>query len=166
MPNYRRDYSGNCWFFTVVTAGRRPILTYPQVRAALKVSVSQCRKRYPFQIDAWVLLPDHLHCIWRLPIKDRDYSRRWSLIKRVTSQSLENSITRDLWQKRFWGHRIDDDLDYQHHFNYVHFNPVKHRYAIQVKDWRWSTFHRYVRKGIYPSDWGGLVDIPSDVGRE
>jgi len=48
------------------------------------------------------------------------------------------------------------------HVDYVHVNPLKHGYVKRVEDWPYSTFHRYVAKGIYPVDWCG--DINSVVG--
>ncbi len=60
-----------------------------------------------------------------------------------------------LWQKRFWEHAIRDEADFARHFDYVHFNPVKHGYVSQVSDWPFSTFHRYVKQCIYPQNWGG-----------
>jgi transposase len=100
-----------------------------------------------------VLMPDHLHTIWRLPENDAAYSERWRQIKRY-SQYLIGRECR-LWQKRFWEHTIRDETDFIHHFNYLHFNPVKHGYVDQVSDWPFSTFHRYVKQGIYPKHWGG-----------
>ncbi|WP_198942655.1 REP-associated tyrosine transposase [Methyloprofundus sedimenti] len=79
MSNYRRaDTPGACYFFTVVTFRRRNILTDEGFRVCLRNALSNTRKRYPFTIEAWVLLPDHLHCIWTLPENDNDFSVRCS----------------------------------------------------------------------------------------
>ncbi|MEQ1621804.1 MAG: transposase [Methylococcales bacterium] len=86
MSRYRRaDTPGATYFFTVVTYRRRPILCDDQVRAALRDAIKTVQSRYPFTIDAWVLLPDHLHTAWTLPPGDANYSLRWSLIKRMVS---------------------------------------------------------------------------------
>ena len=176
VSNYRRVYSGTTWFFTVVTYQRRPILVGAFARDAFRAAILDCRRRYPFRIDAWVLLPDHLHAIWTLPDSDRDYSRRWSMIKRGFTQRMskgparerndhERCLTDPLWQPRFWAHRLDDEADHEHHVNYVHINPLKHGFVERVVDWQWSSFHRLVREGTYPSDWGGEVVLPEFVGR-
>src|SRR5574340_1201036 len=82
MPNYRRtDAEGGCYFFTVNTLHRQPILVNADVRAALREAIESVRTTLPFSIDAWVLLPDHLHCLWTLPPDDADFSTRWKLIK-------------------------------------------------------------------------------------
>lgn len=165
MSNYHRARDGRLYFFTLTTEQRRPLLTQPELRSALRQAIEQVRQRYPFVIHAWVLLPEHLHCIWELSDDDGDYGRRWSMIKRHTSQqlalptsvSLSRHLRREsgLWQRRFWEHQIRDQQDYQRHLDYVHWNPVKHGLVRQVVDWPWSSFHRLVRLGLYPADWGG-----------
>ncbi|MBD3619551.1 MAG: transposase [Chromatiales bacterium] len=169
MPNYRRSYAGTVWFFTVVTHRRYPLFLDPVARVCLRTAVGECRGRFPFQIDAWVLLPDHLHAVWTLPETDTDYSRRWSVIKRRFSQRYRHAGGHGppYWQMRFWAHRVDDSGDYRHHLDYIHFNPVKHRLVTAVEEWPWSTFHRHVEAGIYPHDWGGAAPgFPPGTGHE
>ena len=60
-----------------------------------------------------------------------------------------------LWQRRFWEHTIRDEKDFERHVDYIHFNPVKHGLVERVRDWPYSSFHRYVREGVLPDDWGG-----------
>ena len=168
MTDYRRSrITGGTYFFTVVTQDRRPILTTETVRAALRQAIQQARTTLPFQIDAWVLLPDHLHCIWTLPEGDANYSARWAIIKRRVSGRCAEIVDapqsdsgrmrneRAFWQRRFWEHQIRDDADMARHVDYIHWNPVKHGLAKVVKDWPYSSFHKYVSHGTYPSDWGG-----------
>jgi putative transposase len=153
--DYRRYYqAGGTYFFTVVSYRREPILIQPEVRVAVRQAIETVRKRYPFEISAWVLLPDHLHTIWQLPENDVDFSERWRQIKRHSQYILKNEYPK-LWQPRFWEHYIRDEKDFARHYDYVHFNPVKHGYVQQAADWPYSTFHRCVRQGIYPHNWGG-----------
>ena len=173
MPNYRRARCGSTFFFTVVARRRRPILCVPEVRHLLREVTLELRTRRPFEIDAWVLLPEHLHCIWTLPEGDRDFSARWGWLKKEVTRRLRampaHSRIADpsVWQNRFWEHRIRDEVDYARHCDYVHYNPVKHRLVNRVRDWPWSTFHRFVAQRIYPKTWGDTgVSIPNDVGRE
>jgi putative transposase len=173
MSRYRRQFTGSTFFFVVVVYRRRPIFCTPAFRTTLRRAVETVRLTRPFAVDAWVLLPDHMHCIWTLPEDDRDYSTRWAEIKRFVSSSARDTL-RDprlltsagknrgestIWQRRFWEHRIRDEDDYERHFDYTHFNPVTHGYVKSVCEWSHSTFHRYVREGIYPRDWGGSPDI-------
>ena len=176
MPDYRRaQIEGGCYFFTVVTAERRPILTRDDVRRALRSGIERVRERMPFAIDAWVLLPDHMHCIRTLPDGDRDFSKRWSMIKRLVSQQVcgahgapyrtashRRRRESGFWQRRFWEHSIRDEEDFRRHVDYVHWNPVKHGLVNRVAEWPYSSFRRLVRDGVYPVGWGG--DIRFDEG--
>lgn len=173
MTRYRRANAAPTFFFTVVAYRRRPILCDKTIRTALREAIRTVRCARPFSIVGWVLLPDHLHCIWTLPDGDTDYSTRWAQIKRSVSRDCHEAL-RDarpisasvfkhreatIWQRRFWEHRIRNDVDFERHLDYIHFNPVRHGYAACVRDWPYSTFHNYVRAGVYPSDWGGGGDF-------
>ena len=169
MPRYRRARTGSTYFFTLVTFHRQPILCLAPVRAALRRALEDVRIKRPFQIDAWVLMPDHMHCIWTLPDGDVDYSTRWALIKSsvshfaglhtpagsATSTSRIKHRAAAIWQRRFYEHQIRDERDFETHMDYVHFNPVRHGHAASAATWPFSTFHRYVREGMYAPDWGG-----------
>jgi putative transposase len=171
MSRYRRaNIAGATYFFTVVTYRRQPILCDAPVREALREAVMVVREARPFTIDAWVLLPDHLHCIWTLPPGDNNFSVRWALIKRRVSLACGALYKRHdwltaskikhreatFWQRRYWEHQIRDEADYQRHVDYVHWNPVKHQLVGRVHEWPHSTFHHHVERGIYPGNWGGV----------
>ena len=164
MSHYRRaDNPGGCYFFTVVTYQRRPFLTDDMARRCLRHAWRIVRERRPFEVVTLCLLPDHLHCIWRLPPDDADFSTRWASIKAIFTRGYlrcrSAAILRNpshvrsgeatVWQRRFWKHKIRDERDLARHINYVHFNPVKHSLVTDPKDWSWSTYHRYVREGYY-----------------
>jgi len=114
-------------------------------------------------------MPDHLHCIWKLPDGDSNYSMRWNIIKGYFTKdyllgigtNLQRSISRmrrreaTIWQRRFWEHTIDNEIDLEMHLDYIHYNPIKHGYVDRVADWPWSSFHRFVRQGIYDVNWAG-----------
>ncbi|MBI5782575.1 MAG: transposase [Gammaproteobacteria bacterium] len=168
MSDYRRSrITGGTFFFTVVTHERQPTLTTEAARTALREAIQQARTTLPFQIDAWVLLPDHLHCLWTLPEGDANFSARWAIIKRRVSGACAAEINTPrsdserkrnehaFWQRRFWEHQIRDDADMARHLDYIHWNPVKHGLVKAVKDWPYSSFHKYVVRGTYPGDWGG-----------
>lgn len=172
MSRYRRaNTPGATYFFTVVTYRRRTFLCDEHLRYTLREAISKVRDQYPFQIDAWVLLPGHLHTIWTLPDGDAKFPLRWQLIKRhVTRQCGEllhqpglmtDSKTRHrestIWQRRYWEHLIRNDADYERHMDYLHYNPVKHGLVKQVKDWPYSSFHRYVENGTYDENWGAAL---------
>jgi putative transposase len=166
MPNYRRFYSGNIWFFTVVTHRRIPVLTTKAARKSLRTAINQCREIYLFAVEAWVLLPDHLHCIWDLPECDLNYSRRWAIIKRKFTQAFAERERPTFWQNRFWAHLVTDEKDYENQMNYIHYNPVKHGLIERAVDWPWTSLHRLIKEGRYLANWGESVEIPEGVGRE
>lgn len=171
MPNYRRaNVPGASYFFTVVTAWRRPLLDSLSVDV-LRHVVEDVRKEHPFGVDGWVVLPEHMHAIWRMPESDSDYSKRWGIIK--SRFSRESGLSKcsglglgaQVWQPRFWEHAIRNELDWRNHMDYLHFNPVKHGLVARVCDWPFSSFHRLVRQGFYENDWGIAGNQPdSDFG--
>ena len=157
MPDYRRmRVSGGQYFFTVNLANRCARLLTENIEL-LHCAFRQVQERHPFSMLAHVILPDHLHCIWRLPPDDDDYSTRWLLIKTKFTRMLPQSArhARGVWQRRFWEHLIRDETDFRRHADYIHYNPVKHEHAKSAMQWPHSSFHRYVKEGIYPPNWGG-----------
>jgi len=181
MPNYQRAMTkGGTYFFTVVTFQRQKILCELDIRTALRDGIRATQKIHPFCIDAWVLLPDHLHCIWTLPLDDANFSVRWAMIKRYVSKECgskfqhphgnsASKIKRNestIWQRRFWEHQIRDEHDYEKHMDYLHFNPVKHGYVSRAADWPYSTLLRLIQEGVYDKNWGwdNSVDMDDTFG--
>ena len=172
MPEYRRlSTPGTCYFFTVNLADRRSDLLIREI-AALRSAVAQTRRRHAFAIDAWVVLPDHLHAMWTLPEGDSDFSTRWASIKRLFSWQQPGGEARSwsrvakrergIWQRRFWEHMIRDESDFRAHVDYIHFNPVKHGLVSHPSLWPYSTFHRAVARGDVPESWGSNPDTTAD----
>ncbi len=165
-------------FSLLVTFRRRPLFKDQFCRTALRDSIKLVRNKYPLKIDAWVLLPDHFHCLWTLPNKDDDVALRWRIIKSSFTRKVKPLFHKEewmsssrikrkestIWQRRFWEHRIEGQEDYNNHFDYIHYNPVKHRLVKNVKDWEFSTFHKVVKERIYTSDWGGIDFDPDGFG--
>lgn len=169
MPQYVRAHiPGGTFFFTVALLERRRSLLTEHVDLLREV-IRSVRSHHPFRIDAIVILPDHLHCIWTLTPGDADFSTRWRLIKTAFARRLaaderlsagrRQTGERGIWQRRFWEHTIRDDADLERHVDYVHYNPVKHGHIRSVSDWPYSSFHNYVRRGIYPADWAAAPGV-------
>lgn len=178
MPRYlRQRTAGNTFFFTVVTFERRKILTLDISRQIFGKAIASVQRQYPFSIEAWVLLPEHLHAIWTLPDGDTNYSKRWGLIKARFSKETKGLFHEEqlinpsrnkrrettIWQRRFWEHVIRDDQDFHRHIDYIHYNPVKHGLVARVEDWPYSTFHRYVKEGLYPENWGDNISFNQEA---
>jgi putative transposase len=159
MSNYRRAYQqGGVYFFTVVAYERRPILTQPATIDRLREAFGQVMAKRPFVMDAICILPDHLHCIWRLPENDADFSTRWRLVKHHVASGMDagknTRSEKQVWQRRFWEHLLRDDDDWYRHMDYIHYNPVKHGYVEKPGDWLYGSFPRAVAAGFYQADWG------------
>ena len=109
-------------------------------REALRDAIAAVRRKYPFSIEAFVLLPDPFHGLLTLPVGSQDISTPLRLIKtfvtqhyadrlnvkREVSRSRHSRRERNLWQRRFWNRAIRGDADFDRHCDYIHYNPVKH----------------------------------------
>ena len=165
---YRRaQVSGGTFFFTVNLLDRKSDLLIHKVDT-LRKAFRSVQERHPFMIVAIVIMPDHLHTIWQLPEGDRDYAKRWNLIKGTFSRALptvdetigssrHSKRERGIWQRRYWEHQIRDDEDLMRHVDYIHYNPVKHGYVSQARDWRHSSIHRAIERGEIMPNWGGCL---------
>ena len=174
MVLYRRDRTpGATYFFTVTLRDRRASTLATHVDLLMDAFAATRRQR-PFRTIAMVVLPDHLHALWRMPDDDADYPSRWRSIKsgfvrRLRKRNPVQEFDRDdcprIWQARYWEHRIRDDRDLRAHVDYIHYNPVKHGHAASPGAWPYSTFGAWVRAGRLPGDWGdGAVEAPGRFG--
>jgi putative transposase len=151
MSSYIRPRQpGASIFFTVALADRGARTLVDQVEA-LRQAVRVTKAERPFRIDAWVVLPDHMHCVWTLPEGDADFSTRWSVIKARFSRAMprvqrrkshETRREHGIWQRRYWEHHIRDDAAFAACVRYCWINPVKHGLAEHPKDWPYSSWHR------------------------
>jgi len=174
MTAYRRpNVPGATFFFTVNLAQRHKSQLLVENIDLLREMFRDVKARHPFFIDAIVVLPEHLHTIWTLPKGDADFKTRWSLIKagfsrhipigERRSESRVKRCERGIWQRRYWEHMIRDEQDFERHVDYIHWNPVKHGWVKRVADWPHSSFHAYVRRGIYRVDWACGPEIEMSV---
>lgn len=182
MSDYRRWFvAGGSFFFTVVVNGRRRLFDNARAVTMLGNVLRDCHARWPVTVDAIVLLPDHLHTIWTMPSGDAQYPKRWGWIKkeftkawlalpagqappdireRAISSSRNRERRRGLWQPRYWEHTLKDENDFERHFDYIHWNPVKHGHVNCPYEWPHSSFQRYVERGVYDRRWGCFTDTP------
>jgi len=160
--------------------GGPSILTGNASLGHLRTAFREEIAHHSFENDAFVILPDHLHCLWIMPLDDTRYSMRWSAVKgRFTklflsgggtetrrSDSRRKRSERGVWQARYWEHRIRDESDWLRHRDYIHLNPVKHGLASEPRDGQWTSFHRHVQLGWLDPNWPGAspVDLPDVAG--
>lgn len=179
MTDYRRRrFPGGYYFFTVITHNRRPIFKSDAARRYLRQAWVQTQSQRPFKTVALCLMPDHLHCVWKLPEDDFNYSDRWSAIKSCftrlwlasgggeidPSPSRRKKRERGIWQRRFWEHQIRDWEDLERHVLYIHTNPLKHGLVEHPQQWPWSTWHKYYKRGFYSQEPSGRIDLEDMFG--
>ena len=177
MSNYRRaKFAGGYYFFTVLTYRRRKLFVDDGARRDLRDAWQKVQQKYPFEIIALCLLPEHVHCVWEMPEGDADFCTRWRLIKSnftrsylrrtgreaAQSESRHRKGERGVWQRRFWEHQIRDENDLQNHIDYIHYNPVKHDLVRSAEDWPWSTYQRFVERRFY--EYRRLDDLDGGFG--
>lgn len=166
MPNYIRPrVTGARVFFTVALADRGSNLLVREVER-LRAAVRVTRAERPFGIDAWVVLPDHLHAVWTLPEGDRDFAIRWSAIKARFSAGLQAGRLRQshvarrekgIWQRRFWERHLRNEADHEAHVRYCWLNPVKHGLVELAVDWPHSSIHRDIARGRVEPEWSSVA---------
>ena len=154
MANYKRLFlDGYSYYLTVVTHQRNPILidNIELLRESFRVS----KRKYRYKIEAIVVLPDHFHTIIT-PQNAKDYPHIIRTIKQHFSkhcdvkyyEHLEQSISRQkegykpIWQKKYYEHTIRDQKDFEEKVNYIYNNPIKHGYAENIKDWKYSSYQK------------------------
>ncbi len=169
MPNYRRYFEkGGLYFFTITLQDRQKNWLIKYIHE-FKLAYRETLQHYPFETIAICILPDHLHLIMQLPENDDNFSRRIQVLKSNFSKRLPKecygafNLSRKkrgelgIWQRRFWEHHIRDENDLEKCIEYIYYNPVKHNYVTNVKDWAFSSFHRDVKLGFFDKEWGSEI---------
>ena len=169
MPNYRRiKIKGGTYFFTLVTYHRKRLFLHKKANELFLEALDHVRKFHPFSLQAYCILPDHIHMLWEMPNNDANYSIRIGEIKKRFSKhyiaefgnpNIKNKTQRNrgesgIWQRRFWEHYIRDEDELNRYVDYIHYNPVQHGLTNQVSDWAASSFFDFVEQGYYDDHWG------------
>lgn len=169
MRQYIRCRQGRCVAFTLCLADRQSTLLVDKL-AELKHAFRLARASHPFDLHAWVVMPEHTHLLITMA-DNANYSHFIGAFKshfsrqipntEILSQSRAKKGERGIWQRRFWEHTIRHETDFNNHMHYIHYNPVKHGYVNRVVDWQYSTFHYWVQQGLYLPHWANDVDLPN-----
>jgi putative transposase len=151
MQYRRANIAGATYFFTVNLADRKSKLLTEKIDI-LRNAVRKIRRSYPFDILAMVVLPDHLHAIWRLPEGDANFPLRWSLIKAAFSREIPKGELirrsrvlkreRGIWQRRYWEHQIRDDDDLEKQLTFI---LIRSNMATLSRRWIGHT-HLFIEK--------------------
>jgi putative transposase len=166
MVSYRRNRAlGGTYFFTVTLHDRRSDLLVRRVDV-LRASWRAAKARVAHEVIASVVLPDHLHAVLTMGDGVDDYSRLWQDIKKGFTRRLRelDPTSESPWQPRFWEHTIANERDLAAHVDYIHINPLKHGLVQQVREWPYSSFHRYVARGWLSPDWASVSGLAGRFG--
>lgn len=159
--NYRRLFiQDSLVFITIVTNDGVPLLV--KNIDLLKRAYINVRKYYNFKLIAYSIQPDHIHfiikpnCIGDYPkiVKSFKYS-----ITKLFNVGLVNPTYKKLWQNRYFEHTIINEEDLNRHLDYIHYNPVKHGFSKNPKEWKYSSFQKFVKNNLYNVNWGNDIDI-------
>jgi putative transposase len=173
--NYRRVYISNSYVHLIIVSYERKHIFIDNIEI-LRTAFKNTMQNYKFEILAICVLPDHIHLILN-PENIKEYSKIISSIKHSFSYIVgqvcptdlcsqedlkigyKNKREKGLFQRRFYEHTILNQDELNNHINYIHYNPVKHGYVQSVKDWEYSSFHKYVKNNLYDKNWGSFTDI-------
>jgi len=153
MSHYIRIQFNNpddCYFLTIVTKYRLPVFISDEIKRTVKKEWYHCAEEAEGDILAYVILPDHIHTIVRQG--NKSFSKWLAVFKRRINYILKPKDG-TIWQPRFWEHRIKNEKDMIHAVEYIHYNPVKHRYVNNPNDYQHSSFNDFVNRGLYEKDW-------------
>jgi putative transposase len=147
MRKYIRNYvEGGTYFFTQITHNRFHYFSESSHADVCLSSLRHVQKHHPFELVAYCVLPDHLHLLITLPIDQKDFSTIMKEFKKKATKELRKMIGAPelkIWQDRFWEHTIRNERDMKTHFDYIHYNPIKHLYVDDPLDWEWSSYSEY-----------------------
>ena len=158
MSKLLRHYSpGQIYFVTAVTDGRIPILI--EFANEFIEAMTEASRRINFKLIAHVIMPDHVHMI--IDPCNNNLSGIIRIIKLIFAYNYRKAKGLDrakVWQARFWDHIIRNEKDLINHLDYIHYNPVKHGFAVAPIEWCFSSYREFLKNGFYDEDWG--VNFP------
>ncbi len=154
MSNLRRYFTdGNYYFITTVTRNRIPALVDNSDLCI--TAMKRTSERFNLEILAWVILLDHIHLI--IDPRGENISDIMKIFKQYFGflyRQRSGMQKGRVWQLRFWGHVIRDQKDLNCHIDYIHYNPVKHGLVHTAREYKYSSFPEFVKKGLYQEDCG------------
>ena len=168
MPNYKRLFLQQYQyiFITIVTHNRNPILI--ENIEILKDAIKNTHLKFNFDIIAIFIMSEHLHMIIKVNnINDYPkiiYSLKYYFSKNIKIENVNLSESKikkgekGVWQRRYWEHIIRNEQDFYRHLDYIHFNPIKHNLVKSLKEYKYSTFEKFVKLGLYDENWCNFHD--------
>jgi putative transposase len=147
------------YFITAVTLQRQPIFANTAEIERLRETMRAVKEIHPFNMIAFVFLPDHFHLLIRVS-PDTDISQIMHSIKRnftlnyKRAHAITDKLT--LWQHGFWDHVLRNEQDFVNHLHYIHYNAVKHGRVTTPEAYPHSSYMEYVNREWYDIGWGHI----------
>ena len=170
--NYRRVFIPNSCIHLIILAYKRRNIFIANIEL-LRQAFGNAKTYFDFEIISICVLPDHIHVVLK-PQNIIDYPKIITSVKYHFSKNMTlvvgqecptygylNKREKGIFQRRYYEHTILTEEELNNHINYIHFNPVKHGLVKAVKDWQYSSFHKFVEQGLYEQNWGSETDIES-----
>ena len=166
--NYKRVFVPNSYVHLIIVAYNRKDIFVENIEL-LRDSFKNAKQFFDFEIIAICVLPNHIHMILN-PNNIQEYpniitsikyyfSRHYDVGVETPSYGYVNKGEKGVFQRRYVEHTICSQEELNNHINYIHYNPVKHGYVKNVKDWKYSSFHKLVEDKFYDKNWGSSDDI-------
>jgi putative transposase len=149
---------GKTYFFTLALPEWDAGAVMQRIRA-LCLELVKIKRKYPFNLDALVILPRYVQGILTLPGDTQETILLWHQVNSEfarladLAEGLQGDEESDYERKRCFGYVLHDEQDFARHLNFLHYNPVNQGLVQGVADWPYSTFFQYVQQGIYPLSW-------------
>jgi len=166
--NYKRVFIPNSYVHLIIVAYDRKDIFIKNIEL-LRNAFIDAKKYFNYEIVAICVLPNHIHVILN-PDNIIEYPKIITSIKYYFSKNYNvgvetptygyiNKGEKGIFQRRYFEHTICSQDELNNHINYIHYNPVKHEYVQYVKDWEYSSFHKFVENNLYDINWGSSTDI-------
>ena len=168
--NYRRAFIQNSYLHLIIVSYNRKNIFIDNI-GLLRHAFKNAKQFFSFEIIAICVLPEHIHLILH-PENINNYPKIISSIKHYFSKNVgqvcptdnlkigyKNKREKGIFQRRYWEHTIRNEEELNNQIDYIHYNPVKHGFVNNVFDWQYSSFHKFVKLGLYENDWGSEKDI-------
>lgn len=130
------------YFFTMFTRDRKPFFEEPELCELVMLGIELTMEYHGFFLDAYCILPDHVHLLITLPERVYTYSIILVDIRFVVTRLFKYHFNKPnliLWQDKFLIYNLQDPFDGQKHLDFIHYNPIQHGYIDNIDKWPWSS---------------------------
>ena len=152
----RLKIDNKIYFLTICTYKRTQFFKNKYVGNIILESLNFCKDKFDLKIYAWVILYEHLHLLLQVN-KGKDISNFLNSFKGFTGKIAKKLLNKDIksfWQEGTCDHIMRDEEDFKSHYDYIHYNPVKHGIVKKPENYLYSSFSQAVKKGYYEIGWG------------